>query len=1253
MLVSIKANEMRRMTNRESLNYKNNSLNVPLLLLLLPLLALILQAARAAAAAAADPREEALVEFPDLLPDASSGSGQVKIISESDDSKGNYATSEEYIDVGIGRAALVLADASGAQPTVGFSDAHTDGLYVYWPYECKRFGPSSEAIERLNYWYQSAMAMAPSGRSLRLFNVAAAWLYAKGRPKAYRSEPARGSRPGPVWHTWTLREEESNQLLEFTFRQDNNQTLALSSLRLYELEAGRAEPLRSIKVLLVDYTLELGERESLLQLPVGFGCLGDESNWKTLQHDLELTGGSSLEQLDLDLFWASFVFGDARVELEVSALDVASGQGDTLLVELAHLVEQSSGGGGGLNTEEVLTLVHVKRPAALASETLEGDTKTISDYEANVRYFVNPLAATCKREHISQEAKREADVWDASLLLRFSNGLEFSLKRDHLRLLFEDQADWRLVKQSARRPSAEEPLRVSHFLYHLERSFDHWPPWSAAARDSNKFARLVRVYEAEKSELRGDELGGDDGGQREWEKIKLLGVKLLIFDSNSKPLNLLQVLQFSLTASESPLEASSRGQLFDVSQECFAKSGEQTDEPAASFAWLRINYPLDWRQLDQLAQSEAQLRQLFRQQLIEPLLGHFRAPRLEFQFASSSLVARLLVLDEPPLELAFEPIEGVALQVNGGRDSVELAPDLGHCARQCRANSCQSFTFCSANFACLLGSLPVELQAVAASGNSSGTQRVRAQEFCTTYTSFKRSNRWLGLAELMAWLGEQQLDARLVPEAPEELRAPRSQTGLSEAQLGQLVSDYNERLDKFVENNVNSLPAMSFRLLLNGHVIVATPSKYELENNSQEENWGQEEEERRRSLGATFHAGLSNFHFKLGAFQSGGGERGGGDEEEEEEQQVGRQELAKQRATLLQGLSYEQCAGACLDAKCGSFSHCAHSRECLLTSLATVGQAQALGLLEQEPDCLVMQRDFLRDFQRFPNVAAPQTSSRRLGPQAHLTPADCALSCANERTFNCLSFEHCAHSAPDSRPFCLLQSSRFVASSTATSRNKAAAPTGGHQGEPSAGGSVLAKCDHYSRSQLADFVQLEHRQLSERALGQAKAALSLEPANRWANQCANSCAARPQCSAFEYCVRSKPAIRRECRLVESSLIGPGEELEPSQSSESRQSESLAKLLEFSPECSVFAMRKFTSQSHLRELALGQVAAAEEMRQESAQLRANFASEHLSLAACLLVLALSLLISSTLTSGLRYLIQSERAQHLRSLLRHWP
>lgn len=1119
---------------------------------------------------------------------------KVKIVSEIIDGQVGYQISEEYVDLEHGCAALMLTSHKSGQQVV-LSDARFGRLLRYQPYDCQKFELADKVFDNLNDWsvrlsggpenrnYIQMADKTDPRRELRLFGVAAFWQAAvwSSSLKYSKKDLIYGASKGTdrISYSWTMKDKERNLLITFYFM-DPNHYLGKNesnydqmtdggelSLELIQIRSSEITDkiIRTINILSIDYNVD-GERTfgDMLQFPVGYGCPEE-----AFQNDDEVKRALSSLTLVQDLDSTHF-------ELEVTETRMDDGdkskQTKTVNVQLAHTPG--------------LVLTRIKNE--------HEDVRIILNRQLNVKYKIDMLRADCEMSHFKG---CELDDADADRVIRFSNESALSLDNNTVHLLFEDREKFYYAKGVAGHDTG-----LNHLYF--ERSTE-WPlsfgKSTAGPRSAGQqVARIIRTFI-----VRDDEI-----------YLKSVTIWLLNTDKNrivkSYHLNVISSSHLDLH-SDVP-------QLFDVSEECYLNNKDM--QPGRDYAWMELFYPSSSRTNELLGLHELDFRKLVYERLLNASqlpLSNWRLPQLQIMFEDEGIQVRVLAVDNAPLELVYDELDESSIHIDKeAGDSLEIVSDISHCTQLCRLHACKAMSFCPLTRACLVGvAKPANSYAQTLNTNYKKTTSGADSTKCKTYLRpdgfdfdlYRRSS----LQDLVSRWRDQDYGAILAPKAPDELELPRSQTGISEEQYQLALADYRELLYKFMKEDAHRVPELSLLVDINQHLQVLTPTRFSVEDDPLNELdlIGHEASDtlekyldrNGQQLQPYFHDGLSVSRFKWSAFSG---------------------EL-RAKARLLVGLSYDQCSLACLDTKCGLFSYCANRKECIVTNMTSTHSAYALGMVEQDLDCFIAQRDFLRNFNKFDNVYRPQLYQKQSEAK---NPSQCALACVAETEFNCLSFEFCAPLAATGAArqdhTCFYHAQRHpgdIYDNVSVQRWTRGAVAGSGAPPPA--------CDHYERSSLADFVAVERRQLAGAQLASLR---TTTYAGRSVFECADVCFSElGDCTAFQFCLdadvgalEGRPGgAMQNCTMIQSRP-------EPDESGadqfgaiiDGRAGDRLVsagKYLVASENCHVFALRRDSSAAQLRDLALADVMTLDQRREldEAGQGQARGA---LTPAACLLLFA---------------------------------
>lgn len=177
------------------------------------------------------------------------------------------------------------------------------------------------------------------------------------------------------------------------------------------------------------------------------------------------------------------------------------------------------------------------------------------------------------------------------------------------------------------------------------------------------------------------------------------------------------------------------------------------------------------------------------------------------------------------------------------------------------------------------------------------------------------------------------------------------------------------------------------------------------------------------------------------------------------------------QGTLLEDLSYEDCAQLCENTDCRSFSYCKYNRKCHVTTLHKLIDIQSAS--KYDAKCTVFSLDYLSKFDNYGLVEAPVVVRKKL-LNSIMTAHDCAINCMEETSFVCQGFFYCDKEQHDGQRKCLMQDKHleeFGMLSKSIHRPKFKASI---SGDSSIGTNKVEQankgaCLFYSRSYLAQF----------------------------------------------------------------------------------------------------------------------------------------------------------------------------------------
>lgn len=1105
--------------------------------------------------------------FPSIYKTSILDNNKIKIVSEIIDNDVGYQTTEEYADLKAGRAAFLVSSHDKGQEVV-FSDTKSATIYKYRPYKCERFKLSEKVYNNLNDYsvhheahkLNDVLLDKRKTFYLRLFGVAAWWLSAENEPKLYSKSDLIFSTSKDIYrpsHNWEF--QENGMSITFHFMEANYNSkanhrdadkeapleLSLEMIQIKSLETKKI--LRTINVMMIDYWIEDDVFNKYLQLPVGYGCLASDE-------DQNADG-----QLDEGLSWYRFNLDHGRTELEITETRILDGEKKTrttktVNVELAHTK---------LNNFD-LTLTRIKNN--------NEDIRTVYWTEFKTKFRIDMRKSTCEMSHFVEGEQNKLTV-DEDRQIRFSNESGFSLDWQMLELLFTDLRGFKFVKQT------ENSLRDLSHMY-FEKEITKWPyqldgrTWSDKTGQDDQVARVIRNFVT--------------SGNLE----VLESVTIWLFDKSQTEITRSYHINLINYREVDPFQDVPH--VFDVSEECYLNNNKYRS--GKQYAWFELFYPTTSRINDLLGQDELRFKEMVYKQILSTPnihLSSFRMPRMEFMFDDEGLIVRSLVLDRPSVELIYDQVERAMVVIDETKgDSFQVEPDVEHCAKVCHLHSCKAMSYCRYERGCYVR-LERTTEAELTVGPTAG---------CTTYLLPKyekmkvdddvmvRELHDSSLQQILSNLRHQDYGVVPLPKAPDEVLMSQSESGLDDEAYQALMRDYTKELNRFLAEDAHLAPQLSLIIMSNANLFVLLPSKFTIEDDPLDQfnlidreaedvlDYGQGvSDDQGPSSGSYFRGGIADNHYKLTAFMK-----------------------SSERAKQFNGLSYDQCALACLDSKCGSFSYCHNQAECTISSVNSTKVAHQEELIERSADCSVSFRDFLANFKLFDNVYAPQVYRRQ--SKDVMNPSDCALECVSSKDFRCLSFQFCKASKS-----CYYQDSRHPSGIYDTATTAAKKSNNSTQATPTG-------CDHYERSLLADFNQIEYREIEASQLAKLRTT-TFE--HKSVFQCADICANQlADCSAFQFCFLHKEAgeLRpQQCQMIQSKPEQDNQQQQFGVIIDERNHDQVVeegKFIVKSEQCHLFALRKDTSEAQLRELALPYAVTLQETEELAA--RAAGASRGLSL-----------------------------------------
>lgn len=1152
------------------------------------------------------------VEVPPFPQPISLKAAKFKIVSEVIDELDVAARSqEEYVDLDSGQASFVSSTSSGHY--VRHINAEEGLCFTYRPYKClvKQMGdvPSDVRVkdvdqlassdgerELWNFNIETTVELpddigleAPSAgpnqpikratrmRPMRLFGVAGLWLMAAQKEKSFMraniiySAKSDVYRPALVWKVTRGDLEVEFYFMEHQHQQQQSQQQAKKivvpdedpTLETIKIASIKDRSLvRTINILSIERFIPPEAYDEVLSVPLGYGCFSSL---------LDAYANQSAESKFVELIKSRRAYVNrhntsstwtGRAELEVTATkavaEPASSGGvpsmrrssDTYSVELARTSIKAALTGAQAAAGPFVKLIRWRNSRE--------DVKLVMHGILRAKHRVDMLRGSCHSDHMET-------AHDEQVLVRFANGAEFDANIE----LFKESDDLHFIKAT----SSSANKRPLHHYEGTAASPEliGWLTRSTGATEAEaKRTRVVRSYA----------LDGD--------LPRLASMTIWLLDEREAQIReSYQIYVIDLHEEGANEPAEWRARQFDISYECYLENESMVQN--RDYAWFQLSYPASQRILGLVASNADQLKQIYYERYVDDLT---RVPRVELLLEEDRFKIRTLLLDLPRVEVVYDKLDKTQL-VADEHDQVYMEPDLAHCAHWCRANHCTVLSYCWTAHTCTLSTR--QLYAEQPDGKFVRLRdqfRLTKNANCETYTlpaSMKRDNihKKARLTSILARLQHQNYDPQVeLPAAPEEITL--SESGLSDKDREEAQANYTAKVEELLKRD-NRLPELAFPVQLADNFLFLLPSKFELENDPLSEfglhdyanefdqggsvdPFGSESYDVGDQRVPHFHTGLTMVRLNIAQMQSS---------------------LRPEDANLRQvsfhsfrGLNYDQCAMACWDSKCGTFSFCDQGGECILSSAKTLGHARALGLIESASDCVIAQRDFLGNFVKFPNVYRPQVYKRH-SEKPILDPSECALNCVAETSFRCMSFQYCATiaggagSSSEDHPLggqCYYQASHH------SLNEEAPTETG---------------CDHYARSQLADFVRVDARRVSAAIVEKLKTSTYTDVSVfGCADKCSNELV---DCTAFQFCVHpgsdSSSSPSRECLTIESKITAgmlksaysktiDQEATIVDETNDSGEIIQSGDYLSYDTDCQVFAMRRESIQAHLRDLAFG-------------------------------------------------------------------
>ena len=1096
--------------------------------------------------------------FPRFL---ETGQNLGKIVSEVIDEIYGYRTVEEYLDLSSDRAALVRSSRKGRETV--YQDAKLGLAYKYKPYSCTlskiedlKFDGQIEDSLRI---YDQNYEQKPD-KVLRLFHVIGLWMYAADKEKSFEGTRFlySGSQDAyrDLW-TWSVPLEKEQLTAKFFFMPASAGGKA--RLELIQLESPDPKDSKksivktTINIISTDNQISQREREEFLEVPVGYGCYNDElkeaEQNKAFNHMFENT----------NYFVREFVATNYQLNLEITATNYRPDR------------NTNNGQSSTVNVEIATSRVGATAMKLFRFKDSTDDFKVVKNHLSGVSFHIDMRRGDCRMSHLSQEEDKEVqdDSYSQAVIL-FRNDLTLDI--NHYLKSFDTSTGFYFVKST--KASSTSPM--DRYFYEAKADEKLWFDGSETVK---KNGRIVRVYTKNEDQL------------------ELMSTTVWVFDEKSE--NILESYHVNVVDFR-PIKPgwADSARVFDISEECYLN--KETMHQNKDYSWFEISYMADTIKLNALARNEPVVREMFAASMLRLLYSDFtRLPRIEISFDDDSVKFRVLVLDQAPLEYRYEPVDGKSLktsQDNQNQDALDFAPDLEHCAKLCRLHHCTIMSYCPDTHHCATTSRPL-------TSDSSKTQL--KEDKCTSYLLPARGASWSSLHHLLSQLHHLEYATMTMPKLPDELGGSQDSSGLSTEEFMAAADEFKKQMEEYLRQHSAQSVELVLEQVIDGHIVFMLPTKFELENDPLSdfdlneisdpiEEADDDELEPEDDKVPAFHVGLPMTKYKLTY---------GGRTDRTSTSQAGEngQEEAKINMRYLTGITHDQCALACKDARCGTFSYCPSRSECTLSTAFSIGQARKALLLEQDIDCYIMERDFLNNYSKFPHVVVPQFSKAQLEDVG--SASECAIRCANQSDFDCLSFEYCPKEASSlfNSDRCYLQTVR-------------------HPGMMRLAVGSESACDHYSRSYLADFNRFEYHAISAKHMDKF---ITNTLHGHSVFSCAEKCVTElMDCSGFQVCTTFPTTnrdsnggingelnggqMRRECTMIQGRIKDSSDDRDKSKpvgvvDSKTNEVIKATDWLEYNQNCQVFSLRKNSLKAHLIDLAL---AGLESTREEEAEAEAK-------------------------------------------------
>lgn len=1047
--------------------------------------------------------------FPQIISPLQINQHKIHIVSESVSENSGYETNEELVDLDEGKNTFIVTNKNGH--SVLHIDGINDLIFRYKPYTC--IGLTANEFElpgKEKFWSKRYSMKDRDGQTkeMHLYGITAIWMNAAERAKSYSSENMVYSASKDLFkraHKWTIKDDDEKFQVHLYFIDNSSRNsgtkLTLEMIQFESLQTMKM--VQTLNVLSFEYSFS-DSYDSLMRVPVGYGCMNSEITSKAL------TQFPTMDSLDL----GQLLEASHKIDLEATATkfeqtnEGVKRSSDTLSYQIAHTNAYNAFNNKGLQL--------------IRQRDSKQDVKTIFNYQFNVEYKIDMRKGSCELRNMG---KRDTDRSERISLL-FNNGLRLAMDIKSFKDTFVSTDGFFFIGRSR---------NVIEYLY-FEKTTDK-------IFEDGRNARVIRTYSTNQAVT----------GQ-----VKLESVTIWVFDRNYD--NIVESYHLNVLDVESLENLVEVPKTFDISEECYLNNEKMVQ--GKDYVWYELHYPVPTLYQQAISRKTMEIKNNIYTRFAFEGCNFFLMPRMEFIFEDTGFILRILQLDIPSIPLLYDLNEGTCLSKDVTQGDVEdLAVDLDHCADLCRLSNCKTMSYCEQEHTCLLSTyLP-----------DTDKHKLNKNRSCKTYfqpTDSADFDRILAskLQRVVSDLQHQDYGPIALPKMPDELSYPRSETGVDDQTYAKIMFDYLSEVRNFISKEGNKLPMLSLSVNAEGVLVILLPNKFELEQDPLSEftltdkDSSLDDPDSATNSKPPFHEGLSMHRYKVNAFN----------------------EAAQKNSRLFTGLTYDQCSLACVDARCSSFSYCMHRQECIITDIYSIGESMN-NMIEVDSDCMIAQRDFVSKFNRFQNVYRPNVYAKSLSA---LNPSECAHSCVIETNFKCLAFDFCSSdtSSTNKLDSCLLLEDRQIYTGIESTQKASKSTTPSKDSKKQQ--NVSTGCDHYSRSYLADFLRIEYRQIDDVEMFKLKTSL-IE--GRSVDQCADKCVNEiTDCTAFQFCFDPdvKEGAMQTCIMIESKPENSdSNQVVVDEKNGGEVIKTTSKLFVSNRNCHVFALRRDTSEAHLRDLAL--------------------------------------------------------------------